>query len=134
MSRDADASALAVVTQTMILADNLVAFDVTEAQGNSSVVADISRGRDGAIRKPIDHYPFVEKACGIRFGRYFAGEGDRIPERCERSPVGLRKRASARKNGSARRAGSLHIRSRNEGCGVAMNHYERRHSPESINR
>jgi len=31
MSGDADASALAVVTQTVVFADDLVAFDVTEA-------------------------------------------------------------------------------------------------------
>ena len=83
MSRNADAPALAVVTQPVILADNLVAFNVPKTQGYSSVVADIPRGGDGTIRETIDYYPLVKKACGIGLVRYFVGEGDRIPERGE---------------------------------------------------
>src|ERR1700728_475355 len=115
MGRDTSAAALTVVTQTVILADDLVALDVTKTQRNSAVVADIASGRHRAIRDAVDHDTLVQQARGQRLIRHFMGVGYWIPKGSKRSPVGLGEGAVPRQ--SSRQAGSLKIRGRNKGSG-----------------
>ena len=60
MGRDAGAAALRVVTQFVIFANDLVAFDVAKTERNSAVVADIASGRHRAVRKPVDNDTLVQ--------------------------------------------------------------------------
>jgi hypothetical protein len=43
----------------MILADNLIALNVTEAERNSTVIADVSRGNHGTVRDAVENHAFV---------------------------------------------------------------------------
>jgi hypothetical protein len=117
MGRDADAATLTVVTQSVILADDLVALYVSKTQRNAAVVANIASGRHRAVRKAVDYDTLVEQPCGKRLIGYFVGVGYRIPERSERAPVGLGEGALPRQSGGSRQVGSQKFRGRNEGCG-----------------
>jgi hypothetical protein len=44
----------------VVFADDLVPFNVTETKGHSSVMADVSRGTQRAIREAINDYSLIE--------------------------------------------------------------------------
>jgi hypothetical protein len=89
MGGDAGAAALAVVTQPVIFADDLVAFDVAETQRNAAVVANVASGRHGAVRKAIDNDALIQNPRSKRFMRHFMRVGYGVPEGSECLPVGL---------------------------------------------
>src|ERR1700722_13002787 len=120
MGRDTSAAALTVITQPVILADDLVAVDVTETQRGSAVVADIASGRHRAVRDAVDHDTLVQQPRGKGLMGHFMGVGYGIPEGGKRSPVRLGEGAVPRQ--SSCQAGSLKIRGRNKGS-------RRRHGP-----
>ncbi len=95
MRRDACASAVAIVAQPVILADDLVAFNAPKAEGNSPVLANIPRGNQGAIAQTIRNHSFVAQGGGIRLVDYLVRECDRIAVRSENPPIGLGKRTTA---------------------------------------
>ena len=87
MRGDAGAAASGVVAQAVISADDLVAFNVAEAERNSAVIADVARGVNGAAGEAIENYSFIEKADGYRLVRYLPRVGDGIPEDGEGAPI-----------------------------------------------
>jgi len=44
----------------VVLADDFVPFDLTEAEGHSPVVADVSCSRQRTVGETIDYYPLIE--------------------------------------------------------------------------
>jgi hypothetical protein len=59
MGWNAGAATLTVITQSVILADDLITIDVSKAQRNSAMVADVTSGRNGTVRNAIDNDTFV---------------------------------------------------------------------------
>src|SRR5580698_492602 len=114
MCWDAGASAFRVVAQTVVFTDNLVAFDMAEAERNSAVVADISRGNYGAVGDAVEKYAFVEKARRTRLVCYLARKSNWVPVWRQRPPVLISEGASARKSHRCRRI-CRQLRGRNEG-------------------
>jgi hypothetical protein len=115
MGGDAGAATLTVVAESVILADDLIAFDVPQTQRSSAVITDVASGRHRAVRDAVDNDTLVQQARGKRLIRYFMRMGYWIPEGRERSPVGLGEGAAPWQ--SSRQAGSLKIRGRNKGSG-----------------
>ena len=89
MSGNAGAATCGVVAEAVVSADDLVAFDVAEAERNAAVITDVACGCDGAIRDAIEDDALIEKARGEGLVRYLPGVGDGIPEGGEGAPVGF---------------------------------------------
>jgi hypothetical protein len=89
MCWNARASAVSVVAQAVIFADDLVSFDRAHAERHSPVIADIPCSGERAVRQPIYDDTLVEEGCGIGLVGHLMRKGDRIPERGQCSPVGL---------------------------------------------
>jgi hypothetical protein len=87
MSRYTGATAVSIVSQAMISADDLISFDVSHAERNASVIADVSRSGKRTVRKSIHDYTFIHESRGVRFTCNFVGKCDRIPERGQGSPI-----------------------------------------------
>src|SRR5271156_3651946 len=115
MSRDADTAARTVIAQSVVFADDLIALDMTEAEWNAAVVADVACGRDGTVRQPVDHDALIEQARGERFDGHLARVRYRIPERGKGVPVARAKGAVTRQRGNQRRFGGAQVSRRNEG-------------------
>jgi hypothetical protein len=117
MGRDAGTAPFTVVAQAVILADDLVAFDMAHAQRDATMKTDVSRRGQGAIRKTVNHNPLIQQTRRLGLVCDGVGEGDWIPERCERPPIALGESTSAWQAGSAGCIGSKQLRGGNKGIG-----------------
>jgi len=63
MGRDASAFPLAVIAQAVVLADDLISFDVAHAERNPAMETDIFGRHEAAIGNTIYHHPFIEQAA-----------------------------------------------------------------------
>src|SRR5258707_1054702 len=112
MSRDTRALAVRAIAQTMVFANDLVALNRTHAQRHTAMKADVARRRHRSIGKAIHHHSLVQQASCVGLVCYFMGEGNWIPEGCERMPVCGCEGTSARKTSVGHQLRSWHKRLR----------------------
>ena len=98
MRGNAGAAAFAIVAQPVILADDLVAFDVAHAERNTTMLADVPGCGQRAVGEAVDDDALIKESDCVGLAGDLMREGDRIPEGSKRPPIGLWKGASARKN------------------------------------
>ncbi len=132
MRGDADAATFAVVAETVVLADNLVAFDVAKAHGNTTVIADVAGGSDGFVGEAVEDYALVEQARSVGLVGNLAGEGpgyQNWARALQSDSVKVQSRGNV-----ASFDGPWVSRSevRTKELGVAMHHYERTCELESM--
>ena len=98
MSGNTSAAPGWIVTQTMVLADNLVASNMSKAERSASVKTDVLGGSERTVGETIDDDPLVEQSGRIGFSSHFVRESDGIPEWSERAPIRLGEGAFAGEN------------------------------------
>jgi hypothetical protein len=58
--------------EAVVSADDLVAFDMAEAERDATVIADVARGCDGTAGEAIEDDAFIEEARGEGLARDLA--------------------------------------------------------------